>query len=420
MISSENCESRSLVAFKHAQHALSTQVATRELSVQQLRRSMSALHLVDAAARELTESRARELAAAEHLLQIKDSLIARAVMLGMEIPRDLDDTNSDNSPSDSSDQNHTAKKLTAMPFGTEQARKIVQWIPSVLETSEKQRLEALAEAHAAEARLQFMENEIHRGDRLNRQLADATLAAIKDAERDARAMIREAQASAARAGGGVQAAHPGVRKWMEENQKKMRSLEACNAEAQAAMTRLTASARTQSAAEACTRRGPAEADAAQAAAPHSASQADRQEDLTRAGVDIQHLEGVVREQTNAADALKAEVASLRGKVELAETGSGKTRAALAAHVREAHEVHAALANHVARLEAANQSAARQLASARLSIQALQAEHVVLKKEVEATRASPANFADPSERLSEQELSSERRRDSSDPQMRLNF
>lgn len=43
-------------------------------------------------------------------------------MLGMEIPRDLDDTNSDNSPSDSSDQNHTAKKLTAMPFGTEQAR----------------------------------------------------------------------------------------------------------------------------------------------------------------------------------------------------------------------------------------------------------------------------------------------------------
>lgn len=28
MISSENCESRSLVAFKHAQHALSTQVGT--------------------------------------------------------------------------------------------------------------------------------------------------------------------------------------------------------------------------------------------------------------------------------------------------------------------------------------------------------------------------------------------------------
>lgn len=55
-------------------------------------------------------------------------------------------------------------------------------------------------------------------------------------------------------------------------------------------------------------------------------------------------------------------------MELAETGSGKTRAALAAHVREAHEVHAALANHVARLEAANQSAARQLASARLSIE----------------------------------------------------
>lgn len=56
----------------------------------------------------------------------------------------------------------------------------------------------------------------------------------------------------------------------------------------------------------------------------------------------------------------------------------------------------------------------------LQDQALQAEHVVLKSKVEATRASPANSADPSERLSEQDLSSERRRDSPDAQMKLKF
>lgn len=49
--------------------------------MQQLRRSMSALHLVDAAARELTESRARELAAAEHLLQVTQFVLCPPSMV---------------------------------------------------------------------------------------------------------------------------------------------------------------------------------------------------------------------------------------------------------------------------------------------------------------------------------------------------